>query len=84
MIEHEPDRHYSGEINRSRMYPNLNELAEMDLTEKASVNDRINSYGFTEHGHREIEARHDWEDQYVLGWHFRPELRCVTPELVWS
>ena len=66
------------------MYPNLNELAEMDLTEKASVNDPINSHALTERGHREIEARHDWEDQYVLGWHFRPGLRRVTPELVCS
>ena len=64
-IKEELDRHYSGEINHSRMYPNLNELAEMDLTEKASVNDPINSYGLTERGHREIEARREWEDQYV-------------------
>lgn len=38
------------------MYPNLNELAETDLAEKVSIDDRINSCDLTERGHREIEA----------------------------
>lgn len=42
-----------------------NELAGMSLVEKGSVDDRTNSYGLTEHGYREIEARWEWEDQYV-------------------
>jgi PadR family transcriptional regulator PadR len=64
-IKEELDRHYSGEINHGRLYPNLNELAEMGLVEKGSVDDRTNSYGLTERGSREIEARREWEDQYV-------------------
>ena len=64
-IKEELDRDYSGEINHGRLYPNLNELAEMGLVEKGSVDDRTNSYGLTEHGHREIEARREWENQYV-------------------
>ena len=55
----------SSEINHGRLYPNLNELAEMGLVEKGSADDRTNSYGLTERGHREIEARREWEDQYV-------------------
>ena len=64
-IKEELDRHYSGQINHGRLYPNLNELAEMGLVEKGSVDDRTNSYGLTEHGHREIETRREWENQYV-------------------
>ena len=64
-IKEELDRHYSDEINHGRLYPNLNELAEMGLVEKGSVDDRTNSYGLTERGHREIEARREWEDRYV-------------------
>jgi DNA-binding PadR family transcriptional regulator len=64
-IKEELDRHYSGEINHGRLYPNLNDLAEMGLVEKGSVDDRTNSYILTERGHREIEARREWEDEYV-------------------
>jgi len=36
-------RHYSGEINHGRRHPNFDELAEMGLAEKASVDDRMNT-----------------------------------------
>ncbi|EMA53047.1 MULTISPECIES: PadR family transcriptional regulator [Halococcus] len=64
-IKEELDRHYSGEINHGRLYPNLDDLAEVGLVEKGSVDDRTNSYGLTERGQREIETRREWEDQYV-------------------
>jgi PadR family transcriptional regulator PadR len=64
-IKEELDRHYANEINHGRLYPNLNELAEMGLVEKGSVDDRTKSYGLTERDYREIEARREWEDQYV-------------------
>ena len=47
-IKEELDRHYANEINHGRLYPNLNELAEMGLVEKGSVDDRTNSYGLTD------------------------------------
>ena len=64
-IKAELDKHYSGEINHGRLYPNLNDLVETGLVEKGSVDDRTNSYGLTERGHQEIKARREWEDQYV-------------------
>ena len=64
-IKEELDRYYASEINHGRLYPNLNDLVEMGLVEKGSVDDRTNSYGLTERGHREIEARREWEEQYV-------------------
>ena len=43
-IKEELDRHYASEINHGRLYPNLNDLVEMGLVEKGSVDDRTNSY----------------------------------------
>ena len=64
-IKDELDRHYANEINHGRLYPNLDELTKMGLIEKGSVDDRTNWYGLTDRGHREIEARREWEEQYV-------------------
>jgi PadR family transcriptional regulator PadR len=64
-IKEKLDRHYANEINHGRLYPVLDQLAEMGLVEKGSIDDRSNSYRLTERGHREIEARREWENQYV-------------------
>ena len=37
----------------------------MGLLEKGSVDDRTNWYRLTERGQREIDARREWEDQYL-------------------
>ena len=36
----------------------------MGLVEKGQIDNRTNSYTLTERGHREIEARREWESQY--------------------
>lgn len=64
-IKEELDRHYANEINHGRLYPVLDQLAEMSLIEKGSIDDRSNSYGITERGQREIESRREWESQYI-------------------
>ena len=64
-VKNELDQHYAGEINHGRLYPNLDELVEMGLIEKGTLDDRTNSYTLTEHGRREIETRREWEDQYI-------------------
>ena len=64
-IKDELEKHYSGEINHGRLYPNLDDLIEMGLLEKGSVDDRTNWYRLTERGQREIDARREWEDQYL-------------------
>jgi PadR family transcriptional regulator PadR len=64
-VKDELDQHYSGEINHGRLYPNLDTLVEKGLVEKSSIDDRTNSYTLTERSHREIEARREWEDQYL-------------------
>lgn len=64
-IKEELDRHYANEINHGRLYPVLDQLAEMSLIEKGSIDDLSNWYSLTKRGHQEIEARREWEDQYV-------------------
>ena len=65
LVKDELDQHYAGEINHGRLYPNLDELVEMGLVEKGTIDDRTNSYALSERGRREIETRREWEDQYI-------------------
>ena len=64
-IKEEIESHYSNEINHGRLYPNLDRLVEMSFVEKGEIDQRTNSYTLTERGRREIEARYEWESQYV-------------------
>lgn len=64
-IKAELDEYYGSEINHGRLYPNLDALVEKGLVEKGQIDDRTNSYTLTQRGNRELEARREWEDQYV-------------------
>jgi PadR family transcriptional regulator PadR len=64
-IKDELAQHYSDEINHGRLYPNLDQLVEMGLVEKDTIDKRTNSYTLTQRGRRELEARRDWENQYI-------------------
>ena len=64
-IKDELDRYYSSDINHGRLYPNLDALVEKGLVEKGRIDDRTNSYALTGRGRRELEARREWEDDYV-------------------
>ena len=57
------EEEYSTEINHGRLYPNLDQLVEMGLVEKGTLDKRTNSYTLTERGHRELEARREWENE---------------------
>ena len=57
------EEQYVEEVNHARLYPNLDELAEMGLVEKGTLDKRTNSYTLTDHGHRELEDRREWENQ---------------------
>ena len=59
------DEYYESEIHHGRLYPNLDELVDKGLIEKGQIDKRTNSYEITQRGRREIEARREWEDQYV-------------------
>ena len=66
-IKAELEDYYETEIHHGRLYPNLDTLVEKGLVEKGQIDRRTNSYAISQRGRREIEARRDWEEQYVAG-----------------
>ncbi|UHQ98254.1 PadR family transcriptional regulator (plasmid) [Natrinema zhouii] len=64
-LKDELEDYYEGEIHHGRLYPNLDTVVEKGLVEKGTADQRTNIYTLTARGRREIEARREWEDQYV-------------------
>ncbi|GGL65786.1 PadR family transcriptional regulator [Halocalculus aciditolerans] len=64
-LKDELEDYYESEVHHGRLYPNLDTLVDKGLVEKGKVDDRTNSYSLTRRGRREIEARREWEDEYV-------------------
>jgi PadR family transcriptional regulator PadR len=64
-LKDELEDYYEGEIHHGRLYPNLDTLVEKGLLEKGEIDNRTNYYQVTQRGHREVEARREWENQYV-------------------
>ena len=59
-IKEELEDYYEKEIHHGRLYPNLDTLVE-----KGQRDRRTNYYTLTRRGRREIEARTEWETEYV-------------------
>ncbi|MXV60988.1 PadR family transcriptional regulator [Natronorubrum sp. JWXQ-INN-674] len=64
-IKDELEDYYEKEIHHGRLYPNLDDVVDKGLVEKGTKDRRTNVYSITRRGRREIEARREWEDQYV-------------------
>lgn len=64
-IKEELEQYYEKEIHHGRLYPNLDTLVDKGLLEKGQADRRTNVYSVTRRGRREIEARRDWESEYV-------------------
>ena len=64
-LKDELEQYYETEVHHGRLYPNLDTLVEKGLLEKGELDKRTNYYQVTQRGRREIEARREWEDQYV-------------------
>ena len=64
-IKDELENYYEKEIHHGRLYPNLDTLVEKGLVEKGERDRRTNYYTVTRRGKREIDARRDWEEQYL-------------------
>lgn len=64
-VKAELDDYYEQEINHGRLYPNLDDLVDKGLLKKGELDRRTNMYTVTQRGRREIEARREWESQYI-------------------
>lgn len=64
-IEKELEEYYEKEINHGRLYPNLDTLVDKGLLKKGKKDRRTNYYTVTQRGKREIEARREWEEEYL-------------------
>jgi DNA-binding PadR family transcriptional regulator len=64
-IKDELEDYYEKEIHHGRLYPNLDTLGDKGLIEKGQLDRRTNVYALTDRGRRELEARRDWENQYL-------------------
>jgi PadR family transcriptional regulator PadR len=64
-LKDELEDYYESEIFHGRLYPNLDTLVEKGLVEKGQIDRRTNYYKITQRGRREIDARREWESQYV-------------------
>lgn len=64
-IKDELENYYEKEIHHGRLYPNLDTLVEKGLVEKGEKDRRTNNYKITKRGQRELEARREWENQYL-------------------
>lgn len=65
-IKDELEKYYDTEIHHGRLYPNLDTLVEKGLVKKGKIDRRTNLYTLTARGQRELEARREWEQQYLL------------------
>ena len=64
-IKDELEEYYESDVNHGRLYPNLDTLVEKGLVEKGEIDQRTNSYTLTKRGQRELEARREWEEEYL-------------------
>ncbi|WP_331232381.1 PadR family transcriptional regulator [Natronorarus salvus] len=64
-IKDEIKKYYATEVHHGRLYPNLDALVHKGFVSKEVLDRRKNTYVLTDRGERELEARCDWENQYV-------------------
>lgn len=54
------EAYYGTEVNHGRLYPNLDELADMGLIEKSKLDDRTNEYALTDAGKDALLEQLEW------------------------
>ena len=52
--------YYGEPVNHGQVYPNLDDLVDLGLVEKAKADGRTNAYSLTEEGRRALSARQAW------------------------
>ena len=78
-IKRELETYYDSEVNHGRLYPNLDELVEMDLVEKSELDKRTNQYSLTEDGKEAVLDQLGWEfSKFVTGGDRADELHDLV------
>jgi DNA-binding PadR family transcriptional regulator len=65
-IKRELETYYDSEVNHGRLYPNLDELVEMDLVEKSELDKRTNQYALTDDGYQAVLDQLDWTFSKII------------------
>ncbi|PSP39916.1 PadR family transcriptional regulator [Halobacteriales archaeon SW_8_65_20] len=60
-IKRELEEYYGTEVNHGRLYPNLDDLVELDLVDKSELDKRTNQYELTEEGVDVLFEQYAWE-----------------------
>jgi len=60
-VKRELETYYDSDVNHGRLYPNLDDLVEMDLVEKSELDKRTNEYSLTEKGYDVLLEQLAWE-----------------------
>ena len=64
-VKDELETYYESEVNHGRLYPNLDTLVEKGLVDKGQADQRTNYYTVSGRGRRELDARREWENDYL-------------------
>jgi DNA-binding PadR family transcriptional regulator len=59
-IKRELESYYDSDVNHGRLYPNLDDLVEMDLVEKSELDKRTNQYELSEQGYNAVLDQLEW------------------------
>ncbi|MEF8784036.1 MAG: PadR family transcriptional regulator [Haloarculaceae archaeon] len=59
-IKRELETYYDDEVNHGRLYPNLDDLVEMNLVEKSELDKRTNQYALTDEGYQALLDQLAW------------------------
>ena len=59
-IKRRLEDYYGDHVNHAQLYPNLDDLVDLGLVEKAHADGRTNAYSLTEAGRRALSARQVW------------------------
>jgi DNA-binding PadR family transcriptional regulator len=78
-IKRELEDYYQTEVNHGRLYPNLDDLVEMDLVEKSELDKRTNQYELTEKGRKAVLDQVEWVlSRYVVDDSRGDEIRDIV------
>jgi len=72
-VKRELETYYDSDVNHGRLYPNLDDLVEMDLVEKSELDKRTNEYGLTEKGYEVLLEQIEWELSKIIQTEDRAE-----------